>query len=259
MSVELAYKLTDNSVDSPTIVLLGSLGSDRSMWNPQVAALSETHAVLTVDLRGHGESPTPTGPYTIQSLAADVIALVDKLELTSVDLVGLSLGGAIAQSIAVDHPDRVRTLTLICTAARFGVPQGWIDRAAAVRANGTGSIAAAVVGRWYTADYAAQHPDLTARSISMIENTDDDGYASCCEAIAGWDGRDDLARISAPTLVIAGEQDPATTPADLRIVSDAIPNSILHVLDPAAHLASVEQADRVNELITQHITTAART
>lgn len=259
MSVELAYKLTDNSVDSPTIVLLGSLGSDRSMWNPQVAALSETHAVLTVDLRGHGESPTPTGPYTIQSLAADVIALVDKLELTSVDLVGLSLGGAIAQSIAVDHPDRVRTLTLICTAARFGVPQGWIDRAAAVRTKGTGSIAAAVVGRWYTTDYAVQHPDLIAHSISMIENTDDEGYASCCEAIAGWDGRDDLARIAAPTLVIAGEQDPATTPADLRIISDAIPNSILHVLDPAAHLASVEQADRVNELITQHITTAART
>lgn len=259
MSVELAYKLTGNSVDSPTIVLLGSLGADRSMWNPQVAALSATHAVLTVDLRGHGESPTPTGPYTIQSLAADVIAVLDKLELASVDLVGLSLGGAIAQSIAVDHPDRVRTLTLICTAARFGVPQGWIDRAAAVRANGTGSIATAVVGRWYTTDYAAQHPDLIARSISMIENTDDVGYASCCEAIAGWDGRSALSHISAPTLVIAGEQDPATTPNDLRIVSDAIPNSVLHVLNPAAHLASTEQADRVNALLTQHITRAART
>ncbi|WP_330255792.1 3-oxoadipate enol-lactonase [Nocardia sp. NBC_00565] len=253
MTVELAYDRIGPDGDAPAVVLLGSLGSTRAMWDPQVAALSAAHEVIAVDLRGHGESPTPAGPYKIDELAGDVLALLDRLGRGTVHLVGLSLGGAVAQWLAAHAPTRVRSLTLLCTAAKFGAAQGWLDRAATVRADGTAAIADAVVARWFTDGLAERDPALIERSRTMIENTDDEGYAACCSAIASWDGRADLARITAPTLVIAGAQDPATTPADLRLVAEGIANSTLHVLDPAAHLASIEQAGPVSALIAAHI------
>ncbi|MEU4839782.1 bifunctional 3-oxoadipate enol-lactonase/4-carboxymuconolactone decarboxylase PcaDC [Nocardia testacea] len=252
-SVELSYRASGPTGDAPTVVLLGSLGSDRSMWDPQVAALTADHEVLAVELRGHGESPVPAGDYTVAELAGDVLALLDRLGRDAVHLVGLSLGGAVAQRIAAHHPTRVRTLTLLCTAAKFGTPQAWLDRAAAVRAEGTGSLADAVVSRWFTDGLAARDPELIARSRAMVTATPDEGYAACCVALAHWDGRPDLARITAPTLVIAGAQDPATTPDDMRRLADGIANSVLHVLEPAAHLANVEQAGRISALITAHI------
>ncbi|MFF0814441.1 3-oxoadipate enol-lactonase [Rhodococcus sp. NPDC003318] len=253
MTVALAHQLTGPGPGAPTVVLLGSLGSDRSMWDPQVRSLSDQFNVLAVDLRGHGESPVPDGPYTVADLGGDVLALLDTLALPAVHLVGLSLGGAVSQWIAVHAPSRVHTLTLLCTSAKFGEPQGWLDRAAAVRAEGTGSIADVVVGRWYTSELAARDPELVARSRAMVDATPDEGYAACCEALAGWDSRADLARIAAPTLVIAGRQDPATTPDDLKLIADGVANSTLHVLDPGAHLASVEQAGRVTALIAAHV------
>ncbi len=253
MGVELSYRAFGPTGDAPTVVLLGSLGSDRSMWDPQIVALAAGHEVLAVELRGHGESPSPAGDYTIAELAGDVLALLDRLGRDAVHLVGLSLGGAVAQRIAAYHPTRVHTLTLLCTAAKFGTPQTWLDRAAAVRAEGTGSLAEAVVGRWFTTGLAARDPELVARSRAMVAATPDEGYAACCVALAHWDGRPDLARITAPTLVIAGAQDPATTPGDMRHLAEGIANSVLHVLDPAAHLANVEQAGQVSALITTHI------
>lgn len=257
MTVELAYDRTGPDGDDPTVVLLGSLGSTRAMWDPQVAALSAAYEVIAIDLRGHGESPTPAGPYKIDELAGDVLALLDRLGRGAVHLVGLSLGGAVAQWLAAHAPTRVRSLTLLCTAAKFGAAQGWLDRAATVRADGTAAIADAVVARWFTAGLAERDPALIARSRTMLESTDDEGYAACCAAIASWDGRADLIRITAPTLVIAGAQDPATTPADLRLIADGIANSTLHVLDPAAHLASIEQAGPVSALIAAHIGASA--
>ncbi|MGI5221014.1 3-oxoadipate enol-lactonase [Nocardia sp. CA-290969] len=251
-TVELSYRVTGPAT-APAVVLLGSLGSDRSMWDPQVAALAGEYEVVAVDLRGHGQSPTGTGDPTVADLAADVLALLDRLGRDAVHLVGLSLGGAVAQWIAAHEPTRVRTLTLLCTSAKFGTPQSWLDRAAAVRADGTASIAEAVVGRWFTTGLADRDTDLIARSRAMVETTPDEGYAACCVALAQFDGRADLARITAPTLVIAGAQDPATTPDDMRALAGGIANSVLHVLDPAAHLASVEQAGPVTALITGHI------
>ncbi|MGW0248668.1 bifunctional 3-oxoadipate enol-lactonase/4-carboxymuconolactone decarboxylase PcaDC [Nocardia goodfellowii] len=258
MTVDLAYQVAGPGSGAPTVVLLGSLGSNRGMWEPQVGALSAVFEVVAVDLRGHGESFAPPGPYTIEELAGDVLALIDRLDRRAVHLVGLSLGGAIAQWIAAHAPDRVLSLTLLCTAAKFGAPQGWLDRAAAVRADGTASIAEAVVGRWFTAGLAERDPALVARSRAMIEATDDEGYAACCEAISTWDGRADLPRISAPTLVLAGAQDPATPLSDLRLISEGIANSQLRELDPAAHLASVEQAGPVCALIAAHVAGAER-
>lgn len=258
MSVELSYDLTPGS-GSPdaTVVLIGSLGSDRSMWDPQIAGLTSVANVLAVDLRGHGASPAPAGPYSVADLAGDVVAVLDSIGVNRAHLVGLSLGGAVAQWIAVHRPARVQTLSLLCTSARFGESQAWLDRASATRSSGTQSLADAVLSRWFTPELAARDTELAARHRQMIVDTPDEGYASCCDALADFDNRADLGRIAAPTLVIAGEQDPSTPPADLKIIADGIARSTLHVLDPAAHLANVEQAGEVTRLIIDHISSGA--
>lgn len=238
---------------APTVLLLGSLGSDLSMWRPQIDALAATRHVVAVDHRGHGSSPAPQGPYTVDELGADIVTLLDSLELDTVDHVGLSLGGAVGQWLAAHHPDRIRTLTLLCTSAAFVPAQPWYDRAATVRADGLASIADAIVSRWFSPDRAERDPDLVARHVEMVKGTTDEGYAGCCEALATWDGRDDLARITAPTLVIAGEQDPATPPSAMRALADGIAGAEFHVVGPAAHLANVEQPELVTDLIAAHL------
>ncbi|GAA4403618.1 bifunctional 3-oxoadipate enol-lactonase/4-carboxymuconolactone decarboxylase PcaDC [Tsukamurella soli] len=251
-TVELAYERRGPAGATP-IVFLGSLGSDRAMWLPQVSGLSADHDTVAVDLRGHGESPVPTGPYTVSQLAGDVAALLGRLGIESAHVVGLSLGGAVAQQLAIDHPGPVRSLTLLCTSARFGEPAGWTDRAAAVRADGTGSIAAAVVGRWFTAALAHRDPPLVERMREMVTGTPDEGYAACCEALAVFDSRADLGRITVPTLVIGAIEDPATPPEHQRLLADGIVGARLRVLDHAAHLASYEQAGAVTAAIREHV------
>lgn len=254
MTVDLSYDLIQARVPTTsTAMLIGSLGSNRSMWDAQISALTDIADVIAVDLRGHGRSPTLPGPYTIADLAEDVLHVADSNGVERMHLIGLSLGGAIAQWIAVHRPARVQTLSLICTSARFGNPEPWLDRAAGVRANGTESIADAVLSRWFTPALAARDADLVDHHRRIIAATSDEGYAGCCEAIAGWDNRADLSRISAPTLVIAGEHDPATPPADAAVIADGIARSALHILPAAAHLANVEQAGEVTRLLVGHI------
>lgn len=223
------------------------------MWEPQIHALSSDHHVIAVDHRGHGGSPAPTGPYTIADLGGDIVALLDKLDLDAVHVVGLSLGGAVGQWLAAHHPRRVRTLTLLCTAAQFAPAGPWIERAATVRADGVASIAEPVVSRWFTPELAQRDPALVARHVAMVSGTSDESYAACCEALSEWDGRADLARIVAPTLVIAAEQDGPTPPSALRAIADGIADAEFHVLSPGAHLTNVEQAGAVTRLVARHI------
>jgi len=255
MTVTLHYEQHGNPA-APTVLLLGSLGSDLTMWAPQIHALSANWNVLAVDHRGHGTSPAPTGPYTMSELAGDVISLLDTLGLDAVHYVGLSLGGAVGQWLAAHHAERVHSLTLLCTSPAFQPAQPWLDRAATVRTDGLASIAESIVSRWFSPELAERDPDLVARYVDMVENTTDEGYAACCEALAAWDGRADLARIVAPTLVIAGEQDPATPPATMQALADGIADSTFAVVDPGAHLANVEQAGRVTKLLVEHISRA---
>ncbi|MGQ4615410.1 bifunctional 3-oxoadipate enol-lactonase/4-carboxymuconolactone decarboxylase PcaDC [Nocardia sp. R7R-8] len=250
MAVDYTVHGPDNGVP---VLFSGSLGSDRRMWEPQIAALAAAgYQTIAYDHRGHGGSPTPAGPYTVADLGADVLALLGTLELESVHFVGLSLGGAVGQWLAAHHPARVRSLTLLCTAAVFQPAQGWIDRAATVRADGVASIAGTVVGRWFTPELGERDPDLVTRHVAVVSGTGDEGYAGCCDALAVWDGRADLARIVAPTLVIAGAQDPATPPEIMREIADGVADAEFRVV-PGAHLASLESAGRVTALIRAHI------
>lgn len=252
MTVTLHHELSGDPA-APAVLFLGSLGSDLSMWRPQAEALAATRRVVTVDHRGHGASPTPQGPYTLAALGNDIVTLLDTLGLDAVDYVGLSLGGAVGQWLAAHHPDRIRTLTLLCTSAAFLPAQPWLDRAETVRRDGLASIADSIVARWFSPARAERDPDLVARHVAMVRGTTDEGYAACCEALATWDGRPGLARITAPTLVIAGAQDPATPPATMRTLADGIAGARLHVVEPAAHLANVEQPQHITSLITEHI------
>lgn len=237
MTVDLNHRL-EGPRDAPVVVLAGSLGTTLAMWDDQAAALSTRFRVLRVDHRGHGESPVPPGPYTVEALAGDVVALLDRLGIERVAFCGLSLGGAVGMRLALDAPERIERLVLCCTAARFGAPETWTDRAATVRARGMEAVALTVLQRWFT---PAAAPETVARLRALLLATPAEGYAACCEAIAGHDMRGALGGIKAPTLAIAAADDPATPPAQLEAIRDEIAGARLEVIDRAAHLANVER------------------
>lgn len=258
MSAPVAlHAVTDGPADAPVLVLSGSLGSTVDMWRPQLPALTERFRVVRIDLRGHGGSPAPDGPYKVGELAGDVLALLDDLGLDRVDWCGLSLGAMVGMHLASEAPERIGRLALCCTSAHFPDPTSWHDRIAAVAAGGTASVAAPVVARWFSPGWAAEHPDVVAESEAMVAGTSDAGYAGCCAALTVWDHRDRLPAISAPTLVIAGADDLAT-PAEphARTIVDGIPGARLEVV-PGGHLATIESADAVDRLLVEHLHPAA--
>ena len=253
MTAVAVHAVSHGPEDAPAVLLLGSLGSTLEMWDPQLPALAEDFRVIRFDTRGHGRSPVPTGPYSLDDLVDDAVALLDRLGVGSAAVVGLSLGGMTAMRLAAREPQRVTSLAVLCTSALLGPASAWIQRAAQVRSEGTGSVADAVVDRWLTGPAQVAHPERVAALRAMVADTPAEGYASCCEAIAGMDLRSDLPTITAPTLAIAGADDPATPPEHLREIAAAIPGSRLLVLPDAAHLANVEQAAAVNAALLLHL------
>jgi 3-oxoadipate enol-lactonase len=239
---------------APALLLGGSLGTTLEMWSPQLRALADRLCLIAFDHRGHGGSPVPPAPYEIADLGADVLALLDRLGLERASYCGLSIGGIVGIWLAAHAPERIERLVAICTAAHLPPPSAWRERAAAVRAAGSPeTVADTVVGRWFTAGFAAAHPDMVARHRAMIAATPAEGYAGCCDALATADLRPALVRISAPTLVIAGAQDLAAPPEHGRRLAEAIAGARFELLQAAAHLASVEQAGEVNRLIAEHV------
>jgi 3-oxoadipate enol-lactonase len=244
------HHAVDGAADGPVLLLGGSLGTSLEMWDAQLAGLAPALSLVRFDHRGHGRSPVPAGPYRIDDLGRDVLRLMDDLGLSRAAYCGLSIGGMVGQWLAINAPDRIDRVILLCTGAFLPPADQWLQRAAAVRAAGTPEVIAdAVVARWFTAPFAAAHPDLVARYRAMIATTDPGGYAACCEAIATMDLRAGLASVTAPTLVVSGAQDPSIPPEHGRAIAEAIPGARFTLLDPAAHVASVERTDTVNALI----------
>jgi 3-oxoadipate enol-lactonase len=250
-AVDVAYTV-DGPAGAPVVVLSNSLGATRGMWDPQVPPLAERYRVISYDTRGHGESPAPAGPYVLDDLVDDLVALLDEVGARRAHVVGLSLGGMTALRLAAREPHRVDRLAVMCTSAK-PEPQGFLDRAVAVRSGGTAPIAPTVVGRWLTPAYAAEHPDLVARLEAMIVAADDDGYAACCEVVAGIDLGEDLARITAPTLVVSGADDAALPPEHQRLIADGIAGAELLTVTPAAHLANLERTLEVTGALLAHL------
>jgi 3-oxoadipate enol-lactonase len=243
----LHYRV-DGPAEGPPIVLLNSMGTDLGMWDPQAGELALTRRVVRLDTRGHGGSAPGPGPCTVDMLAGDVLGLLDALGIGRADVVGLSLGGMTALRLAVRAPARVGRLVLCCASAHLPPAEGWHSRAAAVRQGGMAAVADAVLARWFTPGFAAAQPELVGRARAMLLATDPQGYARCCEAIAAMDQRGDLSAVTAPTLVLGGEDDPATPQPHQRELAQGIAGARL-VLLHAAHLATLERpADATREI-----------
>lgn len=253
-SVEVHYELTGPS-DAPVLVLAGPLGSALEIWDPQVEALADRFRVLRYDHRGHGRSPVAAGPYLMEDLAVDVVTLLDRLGIEQTTFCGESLGGMVGIWLAAHAPERVSSLVLCASTAQFDDPQPFHERSSVVRWAGTAAVASDVVERWFTPEWAAEHPDQVDRVKQMIIDTPDEGYASCCTAVAAMQGHRLLARILAPTLVIAGSQDKVIPRRHTLTLAGEIAGATLETVD-AAHLVTVEQADKVNELIAAHAAAA---
>jgi 3-oxoadipate enol-lactonase len=242
--VRIHYDLA-GPASAPALVFSNSLGATLSMWDSQMPAFQKQFRVLRYDTRGHGQSSITPGPYTIEQLASDVVALLDQLQLDRVYFCGLSMGGQTGMWLALNAAARFHKLILCNTAAKIGTPEMWNTRIEGVRKGGMKSISTAVMERWFSADFRSKSPDIVAGTKLMLEGANPEGYVANCAAIRDFDARETISAIRVPTLVIAGTHDAATTPADGRYLADHIAGARYVELD-AAHLSNIENRDRFN-------------
>jgi len=232
----------------PWLVFAHSLASDHTMWRPQLAAFAADYSLLAYDHRGHGASSAPPGPYPLEMLADDLAALLDAQGIARCHFVGLSLGGMVGQMAALRHPARFASLTLADTTS--GQPAGaravWDERLAGVRAHGMAPLVAPTLERWFTPAFRASNAAEVARIGAIIRATPAVGYAGCAHAVVNIDLTGQLQRMACATLVIVGRDDVGTPPAMAQAIAEAIPGARLVVLDRAAHLSNIEQADAFN-------------
>jgi 3-oxoadipate enol-lactonase len=237
---------------APVLVLGNSLGTSRAVWERQVAEFRQHFRLVRYDLPGHGGSAAVAGPYTVSGLGAGVLALADSLGVGRFAYCGISLGGMIGMWLAAAAPDRIAALGLVCTSAYLPPADGWRARASQVRAAGMASVSEAAIGRWFTPGFAGRAPSVVGEFRAELKRTDPLGYAGCCEAIAEMDLRESLPGVAAPTLVLAGADDPATPPEHGAAIAGLVPGARLEVV-PAAHLATVEAADAVTGALLTHV------
>ena len=274
----------DGPADAPPLLLGPSLGTSLRVWEALVPALSRDRRVVRWDLPGHGGTPASVlpdpapGRTTVADLGGLVLALADSLGIERFDYAGISLGGAVGSWLAVHHPDRIGSLALVCSSARFGDPTAWRERAASVRrdvygadgvdadgldehgpdahrdaARGLGALAETAPSRWFTAGSGFAATPFGAALVQDQRSADPVGYAACCDALAAFDLRAELPKVRAATLVVAGRQDLATPPAHARELADGIPGATLLELPGASHLAPAEQPEPVLAALLAHL------
>jgi 3-oxoadipate enol-lactonase len=248
----------DGPPGAPVLVLGNSLGTSRAVWDRQVPALATHFRLLRYELPGHGGAPAAAGPYTIAQLGAAVRALLDGYGVGRAAYCGISLGGMVGMWLAATAPERISGLGLICTSAYLPPASGWLARADLVREAGMTSIREASIKRWFTPAFVRREPGVVAAFSADLERTDPAGYAGCCAGIAAMDLRPQLGDISAPTIVIAGADDPATPPAHGALIAMRTGRSArLRVIRGAAHLANVAAPGEVAALLLSHLTADA--
>ncbi|MFC6093214.1 3-oxoadipate enol-lactonase [Saccharothrix lopnurensis] len=238
--------------DAPVVVLGNSLGTTTALWEAHLPVLHRRFRVLRYDHRGHGGSPTAPGPYRIDDLADDVLELLDALDLPRVSYCGVSLGGMVGMWLAGHAPERIERLVLCCAVALSPTAQPWLDRAAEVRACGTGAVATSVARHWFTGEFASRCPEVVSAFAVGVSTVDDEGFAGCCDALSALDLRSVLPAIEAPTAVVAGVYDEVTPPHSGWAVAEAIPGASFHLVR-GAHLAVVEAAGEVSAIMDAHL------
>ena len=236
----------------PALVFSNSLGTKFSMWQPQIDFFQKDYFVVCYDTRGHGASSAPQGPYTLDQLGQDVVNLLDHLNIQKAAFCGISMGGLTGQWLAIHAPERFNHVVVGNTAAKIGQEQAWNDRAALVREQGLQPIASTAASRWFTEPFIQSNATVVNNLQNDLAAGSAEGYASCCEALAKADVREQLKDISVPVLVVAGQQDPITTVADAHFMVERIANSQLFEIN-ASHISNVELSNEFNQAVKQFI------
>jgi 3-oxoadipate enol-lactonase len=249
---------SDGAAGAPPVLLINSLGTDLSMWDQQLPAWSATHRIVRYDQRGHGASSVPEGPYTIEQLGADAVAVLDAFDVTRADVCGLSLGGLVALWLAAHAPERVGRVVFADTAARVGTEQGWRDRAATVREHGMDAVVDLVLERFFSPAFRATGAPAVDRVARTLRDTTPEGYAASCDALATADLRAAAPQVTACSLVVVGTADEATPPADARALRDLVPGAGYAELPGAGHLANLEQPESFGRLVHDFLTDQER-
>lgn len=243
---------TFGDASKPAIIFSNSLGTNFSMWQPQIEFFSQDHFVICYDTRGHGASSAPQGPYTLDQLGQDVVNLLDHLNIGKAAFCGISMGGLTGQWLAIHHANRFSHVVVCNTAAKIGQEQAWSDRAALVREQGLAPIASTAAGRWFTEAFVQSNPAMIAKLSNDLGAGSPEGYASCCEALAKADVREQLKDITVPVLIVAGQQDPVTTVADGEFMQQRITASQLFEIN-ASHISNIEQPEAFNQALQEFV------
>jgi 3-oxoadipate enol-lactonase len=237
----------DGAAEKPALLFANSLGSDVRIWDDLAARLAGSYHLIRYDLRGHGLSEAPPPPYSAADLAGDVVAILDRLDIRQAIVCGVSVGGLIAQAVAINHPERVRALVLSDTGAKIATAEAWQQRIDKVRAEGVDSLVQMTMERWFSAGFRARCPaDVRGYSL-MLRQSSADGYLGVCAALRDTDLRVAVGRIKQPILVLCGAEDIATPPDLGRELAGLIPGAQFSLIDKAAHLPGIEQPDAVAE------------
>lgn len=247
---ELHYQM-EGPADAPVLVLSNSLGTDLHMWDTQIAAFSQHFRVLRFDTRGHGQSLVTPGPYSIEQLGRDVLALLDALHIDKAHFCGLSMGGLIGQWLGINAGDRLQKLVVCNTAAKIGDPSVWDPRIETVLRDGAAAMVAlrdASIARWFTADFAEAHPAAAKKITDMLAATSPEGYAANCAAVRDADFREQLSSIKVPLLVIAGTEDAVTPPSGGHFIQQHVQGAEYAEFH-AAHLSNVQAGKAFSERV----------
>jgi 3-oxoadipate enol-lactonase len=253
--VPLPVTTYDGPDDQPVLVLGPSLGTSHRVWAAQEPAFWDDFRIVQFDLPGHGGHASASwDPFSsFDDLGEQVLETLDAVGVDRCTYFGVSLGGMLGMWLAANEPDLIETLGLVCTSAYLPPAEGWRSRASLVSSSGLEPVVEASVGRWFTPEFAERAPEVIAAFAGDLRQVDPAGYAACCLAIAGMDLRADLARITAPTLVISGGRDSSTPPEHGAVIADGIEGGRLLVVDDAAHLANVSSPEVVTAALLEHL------
>jgi len=237
----------------PVLVLSNSLTTDLRLWEEQIPAFTKHFRVLRYDNRGHGGSSSPLGEYSLDDVAGDALSLMDHLEISKASLCGVSLGGMVGMWLGIHAPNRMDKLVLCNTSSDVAPPDPWQARIDAVKEGGMAAIGEAVLERFLSADFRASGSPKIELVTSMLLSCDVDGYSGCCAAIRDMHLTSQLVQISSPTMVIAGELDPATPVSHSEVINERITGSELHVIQGVAHLSNLEKPDEFNKTVLEFL------
>jgi 3-oxoadipate enol-lactonase len=254
--IEIYYEL-HGMEGAPWLVLSHSLACSVRMWDPQIEAFKASHRILAYDMRGHGQTSAPAGPYTLDMLADDVLGLGASLKIRSAVYCGLSIGGMIGQTIALRGAGPFARMVLADTthAQPPDALKQWEERIRIAETKGMAGLVDSTLERWFTEPFRKKNPPELQRIRSLIERTPVAGYVGCGRAIMGLNTTARLKSIKLPVLAITGEQDLAAP--GTRYIGENVPGAKLVVIPQAAHIANLEQPEAFNRALREFLSSPA--